>query len=87
MFNFLRGSKRPVLTSASTEYGHVVLNESRGQYWHLNDSALQILQSLRDGGDRKTAADRLVSRYGLSPESARHDVDVACKELEEVGLL
>ena len=82
MFNFLRRSKRPVLTSASTEYGHVVLDESRGQYWHLNDSALQILQSLRDGGDRKTTADLLVS-----PESARHDVDVACKELEEVGLL
>ena len=78
MFNFLRRSKRPVLTSASTEYGHVVLDESRGQYWHLNDSALQILQSLRDV---------LVSHYGISPESARHDVDVACKELEEVGLL
>ena len=31
MFNFLRRSKRPVLTSASTEYGHVVLDVSRGQ--------------------------------------------------------
>ena len=63
MFNFLRRSKRPVLTSASTEYGHVVLDESRGQYWHLNDSALQILQSLRDGGSAGVAL-RDFSRIG-----------------------
>ena len=87
MFKFLRRNKRLAFTSASTEYGHVVLDESRGQYWHLNDSAIQILQALRDGSDRKATAEMLESHYGLSPELARHDVDVACRELEKVGLL
>ncbi len=78
---------RGTLTAAPTEYGHVVLDESRGQYWHLNDSALLVAECLRGGGDRTRAAQALVDRYGIPEDQALHDVDSARDELVKVGLL
>lgn len=87
MFRTLGRRKQACHTTVRTEYGHVMLDESRGQYWHLNDSALVIAECLRGGGTRDDAADALVATYGIPRPDARRDVDAACDELVKVGVL
>lgn len=84
---FRKTPRRHEYTTVPTEYGHVMLDESRGQYWHLNDSALTVTRCLRDGGSRDDAADALVASYGIERGVARRDVDAACETLQKVGLL
>lgn len=74
-------------TTVGTEYGHVMLDQVGGQYWHLNESALLISRCLQAGGSREDAAGTLVDTYGIDADRARRDVDLACEQLREVGLL
>lgn len=82
---FLR--RRPRHTIVDTEYGSVVLDEVRGRYWHLNDSALVVARAYLDGGGHEQAADALVTEFGIDREVADRDAGLTRRRLEEVGLL
>ncbi|MEV6302677.1 lasso peptide biosynthesis PqqD family chaperone [Actinoplanes sp. NPDC051861] len=77
----------PDLTTADTEYGTVLLDGRDGRYWQLNPSAALIMQVLAGGGDRRQAADALLSQYDVEPGTALQDVDSLVGALTEAGLV
>lgn len=71
----------------STEYGDLVLDESTGKYWHLNESATRVLNVFEHGGSQEDAVADFVETYGIAPERARADIETASAELRKLGLL
>lgn len=75
------------LSRVNTEYGEIVLNEVTGAYWHLNETASQVLGVLQQGGTSADAISDLVDRYGIADQRATDDVHSIRKQLKELGAL
>ncbi|WP_114558163.1 lasso peptide biosynthesis PqqD family chaperone [Desertihabitans aurantiacus] len=84
---FGRTRHRRTLSFATTEYGHVALDEVNGRYWHLNDSALVVCRCLTDGRGQEAAVRELVETYEIDEATARRDVEATSSQLRKVGLL
>lgn len=87
MFDRLKRRRAPRHSIVSTEYGNVLLDESQGRYWHLNDSALVVARTFIDGGRHEDAVGALVAEFGIDREVAERDVDATHGQLREVGVL
>ncbi|MFE0590759.1 lasso peptide biosynthesis PqqD family chaperone [Micromonospora echinospora] len=86
----MKNSKRrepTQLSRAKTNYGEVVLDEERGQYWHLNPTASLVASTVSAGGSVDEAVEAIVSRYDVSADQAREDVHKVIRQLRENHLL
>ncbi|MBF6332533.1 lasso peptide biosynthesis PqqD family chaperone [Nocardia transvalensis] len=72
---------------ASTEYGDVVLDEKKGKYWHLNETATLVLTIFQQGGNHESAVSKLVAEYNVDAATAQVDVTVLYDQLQKVGLI
>lgn len=69
------------------DYGTVLLDEDRGQYWNLNPTGALILQTLLSDGTVDQAACALAEQYAVEADTARLDVQQLLEELCSAGLL
>jgi len=83
----MRGGKPPRVSKVATNFGDVLLDEKRGQYWHLNEAAAVVFTALSEGRGENEAALRLVEQYGISVERARADAASIAGQMKENGLL
>jgi len=74
------------VTLTSTTDGGMLLDERTGRMFHLNTSGHEIVRASIDGGSEE-AVERLRTRYGLSPEHARREVETLLGDLVERGLM
>ncbi|PSK83552.1 coenzyme PQQ synthesis protein D (PqqD) [Murinocardiopsis flavida] len=70
-----------------TEYGIVLLDERKDEYFNLNPTAALVLQVLLEGGDRDEAASRLSQEFTVARTDASHDVDDLVRRLRSEGLI
>ena len=71
-----------------TDYGSVLLDESQGQYFHLNSTGTRIFEILSDEGlSERDAAQSMVDEYHIAIEQAQEDVSRLSAQLRERGLL
>lgn len=78
---------RPDVTLTPTDAGAVVLNGRSGRYFQLNRTGLHILQSLLAGHDPAHIATDLATRYPVSADQARTDIDTLHNSLRTAGLV
>lgn len=78
---------RSEVLRVNTEYGDLVLDQSTGKYWHLNESATRVLNVFDQGGSQEDAVADFVETYGIVPERARVDIETLSAELRKLGLL
>jgi hypothetical protein len=71
----------------ATEYGAVLLDLRRGQYWQLSRTAAEIVRALRDGLGRDGAVQALMTSFNVDDVRARHDVATFVDKLESAGLV
>lgn len=69
------------------DYGTVLLDEERGQYWNLNPTGALILQTLLGDGTIDQAARTLAEQYAVEIDTANSDVQQLVDELCSVGLI
>ncbi len=75
------------LTVTDTEYGIVLLDETRGEYWNLNPTGALILRTVLEGGTQEDAARALAEEFDVEPEAARKDVGELLGHLHSTGLI
>jgi hypothetical protein len=78
---------RDSLTVTDTEYGTVLLDETRGEYWNLNPTGALILRSVLAGRTPEQAARELVEEFDVGSEAAHADVGALLGHMQSVGLL
>ncbi|MFF4160667.1 lasso peptide biosynthesis PqqD family chaperone [Streptomyces sp. NPDC001678] len=79
---------RPDVSTARTENGTVLLDETTGRYWQLNTTAAFILNALVDGATAQEAAHRLRERHPALPaEQAADDVASVIRALSTARLV
>ena len=72
----------------ATDYGSVLLDETRGEYFHLNSTGARIFELLSDDGASELEAARMLAdEYDIPLEQAEVDVSRLCAQLRERGLL
>ncbi len=78
---------RARISRVSTEYGDVALDERRGKYWHLNESAVLALNLIQEDTPHEQVVDRFVEVYDIDRERASRDIASLRRNLTEIGLL
>ncbi|WP_107657194.1 lasso peptide biosynthesis PqqD family chaperone [Nocardia suismassiliense] len=77
---------RPGLSFTRTEYGGVILDIQRGEYWRLNPVGAEVFASLVvDSGADLVAA--VLAQFDIDAETARRDVAELVDHLLDVGLV
>ncbi len=80
-------SIRDGISRVRTEYGDVILDETNGQYWHANVTAVLVMNTIENGGAVDEAVERLMSECGVDHETARTDVTRLIDHLTGLGVL
>ncbi|MDQ4033554.1 MAG: lasso peptide biosynthesis PqqD family chaperone, partial [Actinomycetota bacterium] len=75
------------VSMTEVDYGTVLLDEERGQYWNLNPTGALILQTLLGDGTADQAARALVEQYAVEVDTASLDVQQLVEELCSAGLI
>jgi Coenzyme PQQ synthesis protein D (PqqD) len=65
---------RPGVSTADTDYGTTLLEETSGEYFTLNPTATLVLRTLLAGGTPEEAARALTDEYAVDAEMAGQDV-------------
>jgi hypothetical protein len=65
---------RPGVSTADTEYGTALLDETSGEYFTLNPTATLVLSTLLSGGTPEQAARALTEEYAVDARTADQDV-------------
>jgi Coenzyme PQQ synthesis protein D (PqqD) len=65
---------RPGVSTADTDYGTTLLDETSGEYFTLNPTATLVLKTLLAGGTPEQAARALTDEYAVDAETAGQDV-------------
>jgi hypothetical protein len=73
--------------SADTDYGIVLLDEDRGDYWNLNPTAALVLRTLLHGGTRMQAVQELTEQFAVDADTANRDVEDLVDGLQSAGLV
>lgn len=81
-----RDRERSGILRVSTDYGDVVLNETTGTYWHLNESATLALEVFQQGGSQEQAVTKFVEVFQIDPQTARADIAKLNGQLRTMGL-
>ncbi len=69
------------------DYGTVLLDEERGQYWNLNPTGALILQMLLSDGTVDQAARAVAEQYAVEVDATTLDVQQLVEELCSAGLI
>lgn len=69
------------------DYGTVLLDEQRGQYWNLNPTGALILQTLLSDGTVDQAARAVAEQYAVEVDATTLDVQQLVDELCSAGLI
>ncbi|HZS20188.1 MAG TPA: lasso peptide biosynthesis PqqD family chaperone [Pseudonocardiaceae bacterium] len=72
---------------SEVDYGTVLLDEDRGQYWTLNPTGALVLQTLLGDGTNDQAARALAEQYEVEIDTANLDVQQLVEELRSAGLV
>jgi Coenzyme PQQ synthesis protein D (PqqD) len=72
---------------SETEYGMVLLDGDRGQYWNLNPTGAVVLLTLLEGGTTAQAVQALIERFPVDQASAARDVTRLLTEIYTANLL
>lgn len=78
---------RARISRVSTEYGDVALDERRGKYWHLNESAALALNLIEEDTPHEHVVDKFVEVYEIDRERANRDIASLRQSLTQSGLL
>jgi Coenzyme PQQ synthesis protein D (PqqD) len=78
---------RDDLTVTDTEYGIVLLDETRGEYWNLNPTGALILRSVLEGGTPEDAVRALAEEFEVGSEAAHAHVGELLGHLRSAGLV
>lgn len=77
---------RPGLSFVRTEYGGVILDMQRGDYWRLNPVGAEVFASLVvDSGADPVAA--VLDHFDVDAATAQRDVKELLDHLRDVGLV
>jgi hypothetical protein len=75
------------VSTADTDGGLVLLNQSTGRYFQLNATGSLIVKALVDGADPAELVDRLSTARGPSAEQVAADIDRLLEQLRDKGLV
>jgi Coenzyme PQQ synthesis protein D (PqqD) len=75
------------VSTATTDYGTVLLDERAGAYWELNPTATLVVRTLMAGGEEADAVAALAGEFDIGLDQAKHDVQALVQELRTSGLV
>ncbi|WP_328497351.1 lasso peptide biosynthesis PqqD family chaperone [Streptomyces sp. NBC_00414] len=75
------------VSTASTEYGTVLLDERTGHYWQLTPSASFVMARLQEGDGVEEAVAALTHTYDVDEETARRDTLALIDRLRSLGVV
>lgn len=75
------------VSTTPTEYGSVVLDEARGEYFQLNPVGTVVLQGLLRGQSPSEVAAGLAGEFEVSSGQAEQDVLTLLNQLREARLV
>lgn len=78
---------RPEIKIVESGDSRVVLDTKRGVYWHLNESAIDLLEELARGVSLDDIVARVASGSGIAPEVVRADYLECIRELKRARLI
>lgn len=78
---------RDDMSAVHTEYGVVLLDETRGRYWKLSATAGIVLDALRGGGSEADAVAELTNRFAVDEQRAHRDVRALVTRFAELGVV
>ncbi|MFF4530075.1 lasso peptide biosynthesis PqqD family chaperone [Streptomyces sp. NPDC001407] len=74
------------VSTATTEYGTVLLDQRTGEYWELNPTGTLVVRTLLQGGDEDDAVEALVAEFDIDRDRATRDVAELTEQLRTSGL-
>lgn len=78
---------RKHVSVVETDDGTVLLDETSGRYWQLNQSGALILRTLQENGSPEAAAQALSDDYDVEPARALSDVQALLESLRSARLV
>jgi Coenzyme PQQ synthesis protein D (PqqD) len=75
------------VSTADTDYGTTLLDETSGEYFTLNPTGALVLRTLLGGGSAAQAAQALAAEYDIDAQTADRDVADLLAELRSSGLV
>lgn len=78
---------REGLSIVEVDDGKVVLDTRRGVYWHLNQSAIAMIEELESGRPFDDLINQIVRETGAQESLARTDHLALLKELRKAKLI
>ncbi|MEV8632930.1 lasso peptide biosynthesis PqqD family chaperone [Streptosporangium sp. NPDC051023] len=77
----------PHIRQVETDYGLVLLDEVRGEYFNLNPSGLTVLRTLLTSGDPAEAVEALLREFSVDQAVAEADVTDVMNDMISAGIL
>lgn len=77
----------PHVSVAETEDGMVLLDEKSGRYYQLNNTGVEVLRVLQDGGTAQAAITSLRVRNPMAADRIERDVTSLMAALVDAGLV
>jgi hypothetical protein len=78
---------REGVSSATTEYGSILLDERSGDYFQLNATGTRVVQLLLADRSPAETADALAEEFDVDRSQAQADVATLAAELEAARLV
>ncbi|MFI0445566.1 lasso peptide biosynthesis PqqD family chaperone [Actinomadura sp. 6N118] len=75
------------ISKVETDYGIVLLDEARGEYFNLNPSGVIVLETVLASGDPARAVTALLEQYSVERDVAEADVADVLGALVSAGVL
>ncbi len=67
--------------------GAILLDTRKGTYWHLNETALALIDALDDPDPVAEAVQTIVAKTGADPSVIRADIALFIKQLRRTRLI
>ncbi|GAB2785635.1 lasso peptide biosynthesis PqqD family chaperone [Streptomyces daliensis] len=77
----------PDVIATRTEEGMVLLQETTGRFWMLNDSGAAVVELLKEGTTVPAIVEELSTRFGEDPEQVAADVRALLDQLGKARLV
>jgi hypothetical protein len=78
---------RTGVSMTRTEYGLVLLDEPRGEYFQLNPTGAIVANGLLAQSTVQQIADEVAREYDVTREQARADIETLIVQFRETGLI
>lgn len=78
---------RADVSTTTTDYGTILLDEQSSRYWQLTPTAAVVLEALQAGEGVAGAVRRLTDRYPVTAETATRDATALLRQLADIGVV